>query len=80
LIMKDIKIWYIGSSRYYCKVPYEKSRVMGKNEPIATYEKDGRVKHLQYEINKREAELLMTFGTLIPRKSKNKKLFQQKAV
>ena len=75
--MKDIKIWHIGNGRYYAKVPYERKEIMGKKFAKMTYRKNGKLVFLQFELNKREAELLMSFGTLIPQKSKNKKQFQK---
>ena len=74
--MKEIKIWHIGNGRYYCKVPYEKRKIMGNKYIIFTYMKDGKFKYLQYEITKEEAEKILSYGTLIPRKSKNKTLFK----
>jgi hypothetical protein len=75
--MKDINIWHIGNGRYYAKVPYISRGIMGDRKPMMTYKKDGKLKYLQYEITKREAEKLMNYGTLNQKKPKNKKLFQK---
>ena len=69
-----IKIWNIDTTNCYCLVPYEKRGIMGNKYVISTYMKDGRFKYLQYEISKREAEMLMTFGTLKQKKEKKKSL------
>jgi hypothetical protein len=75
--MENIKIWHIGNGRYYCKVPVEKRKIMGNKYICFTYMKDGRFKYLQYEITKEEAETILTYGALIPRKSKNKNRYQE---
>lgn len=62
--MKDIKIWHIGNGRYYCKIPPDKRSVIGDREIKLLYFKDGRIRYLQYEITKREAEALMIHGRL----------------
>ena len=67
-----IKLWNIDKNTWYCLVPYAKRGIMGNKYVISTYMKDGRFKYLQYEISKREAERLMTFGTLNPKKARKK--------